>query len=849
MKKMKLISGILSAALLGTMCNFAVMAEETAANGVRVLYSENFDSRTTGEISTDVLEKDMSIQRVGYWGWTNTAIQSTYNVMEGVKNSNKTEDKSLRITTSFNHDPISNGSAGSGKGVYADKDNWATGVNTGVNHMIMLNPSRSDVNLPAERYLHISFSAAQDVMPDGEVGMMGAGLDMIFELWCNSNNTPSERKREYFHWYGPQQQYLSTQYLGGTKGDAPDMKYAVPMATNESWVSYDYIFDLASETMDIYTNGYPVVKGRTQIGGIPRIVDIKQINFQVRNLNQKTSNVYLDDIKVEYCTNTPVVSPQSVFGTVEITAPEGYVDNEKGIIYDYEQTPAEVKSYITSAGAEAYLVAEKADSTTTNIQFERKDDLTSLKPITLNDGRTVNPILYVKLGGFTYCYEIKQPQRTIYSEDFDGYTEWNDTAANSAQFARKPFHAAVKDNIESTYTLAERKSGDNALNIHEKFTHPYGTTADGTALSGWSDDRECWVNANSGVHHRLMSNTEAMQDHERYMHISFSAAQDPMPIASMGDKGTTLDVTFELMADKKPGDNDIEFEFLHWAYGQKFELYGSKYQTLTEAGEWATYDYVFDTTDNTVDVYVNGYRVVKDKSLSSKFVKISGVKRLNFQVRDMDTGAAAREFNVSLDDVKVEYRKDEPVISTYSTFGEAAQLNAAEKYVDSKTGVIYNYGQTLTDVQGYLSEGKTAYLVAEKNDSTLTDVMFERIASESLNAIKLTNGKTVSPILYVKDGNCTYYYEIVQTISYDAETKTATIISEKDYDEAVTVLLAGYQNGRLVTADLQEITLRKGDNAVTAGEGFEPTGVDEVKVMVWDSAKDMTPLYSALTQK
>ncbi len=785
MKKFKLISVVLSVALLSTMFNFAALADEQRAGGTRTVYSQDFNKYTEEAIDSNFLSSTLKIDRSPFWGWLGNnlqnsdkkAIESSYQL--ATVNGREEGDKSLCINTKFNHEY---GKGDGNNGLWDDSSGWVTNSNSGVHHKIMINENRSTADLPAERYLHISFSAAQDFMPEQEIGAKGAGLDMIFELWCNSNGSPGERKREYFHWYGPQQQYLPG-------ADAPEMKYQVPMAADGNWVSYDYVFDLTSETMDIYTNGYPVVKGRKQTGGIPRIVDIKQINFQVRDIPGEAGrevNVYLDDINVSYSTDTPVVSPQSVFG-VTLTAPEGYVDNEKGIIYNYGQSLDAVQKYLSSGTA--YLVAETSDSTETDVKYERKD-LNSLNTIKLDTGRIVNPILCVEDGNFTYCYTVKQAQEqgegSAYSENFDGYDEWNEVNANSAQFTRKPFYAAVDGDsryMETNYELQSgvhgREADDKSLHINSKFKLPYGEMPDGSTFPGWTDDRDCWVDSTNGTHNRLMSNTEAMQDDERYLHIAFSVTQDPMPPDSVsGEKGAGLNVNFEFIAEKTRGDadNDKEFNLLHWYNTQHQGILETQYQILTAAGKWVSYDYVLDRVSNTIDVYVNGCRVAEKIDLSAKFIKVNGIKRLNFQVRDINTGKDIREVDVYLDDVKVEYKKDEPEITAYSTFGERAKIDAPEKYIDAEKGIIYNNGQSLATMKSYIQgENKNAYLVLETADSTAKWINFEKSSSNSLDAVKMTDGRVVSPVLYVEDGYFTYCYEIRQPEKTNIKLEIADI--------------------------------------------------------------------------
>ena len=79
-------------------------------------------------------------------------------------------------------------------------------------------------------------------------------------------------------------------------------------------------------------------------------------------------------------------------------------------------------------------------------------------------------------------------------------------------------------------------------------------------------------------------------------------------------------------------------------------------------------------------------------------------------------------------------------------------------------------------------------------------------------------------------------------INYNEKTKSATIISDKDYT-GIKIIFAAYSNGELALVKWVDADLAEGFNAVTAPEAFSITGVDTIKVMVWENFDNMKPLF------
>ena len=952
MKQSKLISIMLSVALLGAMLNFPVLAEEQSADAAaRIVYDQNFDACTWWEGGTTPTEEEFA-ETIFYPNAQNVV---RVNELQAGTYGRADTDKSLHLGATFQHgyrweDDGENKIAWGAEGnkfwpIVWGGDDYGRG-NNGVSHRLSLNAPEMSAD---ESYMHVSFSAAQDPMPPFDIaGDNGAGLDVAFDYITDNGDVTD---KEALRWCenNRRQAVFGTLYEVGVPDTAP--------MTAGNWINYDYVFHTTAKTVDVYLNGYPVIKGKDISGEVNHatIKGLKKLNFQVRDINvegnQRKVDVYVDDIKVAYSAAEPVVSPQSVFGEkAKINASEKYVNNEKGVVYNYGQSLDDMKTLINAENGnkEVNLAVEKGGG---GRWFETT---TSLNSKLLNDQVTlVDPALYIQDGNFFYCYEVKQPQATelqasiteadgsaaltwsgaadhcekveifkdgekvaerdrtgsytdaaltaataheyrvrellpdndvsvlvaprlsdgttvVYAENFDSRTWWeeNGTTPDAAQFARTPFYKNMDKTeiMETAYTLNAGQSGkentDKSLHINAKFKKPFGVNEKDEKLPHGTEDGQ-WnggfgaeegIPGNNGVSHRMASNAQKMADGDRYLHVSFATAKSVSDLGTIaGEQGAGFDVSFDFITDAGDSKNN---EMLHWYPDNKQGVFGKFYQVRARENAWVYYDYVFDTQTKSMDIYVNGYPTVKARDISNEIKvdgtpqPIKGISRLNFQVRDMNTGANTRDIDVYVDDIKVTYDGNAPVISPYSIFGEAAKIDAPAKYVDNEKGEIYNYGQTFEDVKKYITgEGgseKTVSLVKETADSTEAWQKLETYESQSLDAVRLNDGRYVSPILYVQDGFFTYRYKVVQDISYDVEKKAAAIQSEKDYTGGVTVVFAAYQNGKLTSAALQTASLAKGSNIVAAGESFATDGAQEMKIMVWNDLDSLHPLYRDL---
>lgn len=85
--------------------------------------------------------------------------------------------------------------------------------------------------------------------------------------------------------------------------------------------------------------------------------------------------------------------------------------------------------------------------------------------------------------------------------------------------------------------------------------------------------------------------------------------------------------------------------------------------------------------------------------------------------------------------------------------------------------------------------------------------------------------------------------------SYDAKTRQANIVADKEYSGA-RVVFACYDelNGRLFSTASTSVDLVKGSNTVTAPEDFEVRDRGKVKIMVWNGYGSITPLFDTFEE-
>lgn len=84
--------------------------------------------------------------------------------------------------------------------------------------------------------------------------------------------------------------------------------------------------------------------------------------------------------------------------------------------------------------------------------------------------------------------------------------------------------------------------------------------------------------------------------------------------------------------------------------------------------------------------------------------------------------------------------------------------------------------------------------------------------------------------------------------AYDRDAKTANITADKDYSNIKVIFAAYNKSGELLSFGRADANLKKGENTITAPEDFTVNDGETLKVMVWNTMEDMTPLFDVFEQ-
>ena len=76
---------------------------------------------------------------------------------------------------------------------------------------------------------------------------------------------------------------------------------------------------------------------------------------------------------------------------------------------------------------------------------------------------------------------------------------------------------------------------------------------------------------------------------------------------------------------------------------------------------------------------------------------------------------------------------------------------------------------------------------------------------------------------------------------------SSAVISCPDDSKTAEVVFVSYNEGRVVSADIVSVTLKKGVNEVFVSEVFSCENADTVKILLWEGLEYITPLCKPLT--
>ncbi len=81
-------------------------------------------------------------------------------------------------------------------------------------------------------------------------------------------------------------------------------------------------------------------------------------------------------------------------------------------------------------------------------------------------------------------------------------------------------------------------------------------------------------------------------------------------------------------------------------------------------------------------------------------------------------------------------------------------------------------------------------------------------------------------------------------IAYDDTTKTVTINSTEAYSNASVMIVLYNESGKFLGLEYQPASINQGTTAVTF-EAFDSSGADSLKIIVWENADSLRPLFEA----
>lgn len=362
-------------------------------------------------------------------------------------------------------------------------------------------------------------------------------------------------------------------------------------------------------------------------------------------------------------------------------------------------------------------------------------------------------------------------ETVIYETDFSGYIK---EPSESGQYPDKSWGMGAwydwmnnKDNIEWSFGtetgVGGRDEDDTSLLFRNVYKKPYGTF---TFASGNPCDdfaRNVMINPGNG------SGNLGGRD---YLRVSFSVSQSIMRKKWTGsEKGSGLKAE---MYFNGGGGKTV----LSWYAPKKMGGMGTFFDYQVTDGQWMNFDYVFEAASGKVSVYINGYKVLDGYNSGVK--NISGISQLRFLLTDVDNDESVRDSKIYLDDIRITASDSVPKISPVSSLGDRARLDAPElsKYVNHEAGVIYNYGQSFSDMKPYI--GYDSKLIAEELGSTAPGSsanwpMVSDYDSDSLDARKLNDGRTVSPTVYIYNDYSPVCYAVRQPVSTRMTAEIADI--------------------------------------------------------------------------
>lgn len=313
----------------------------------------------------------------------------------------------------------------------------------------------------------------------------------------------------------------------------------------------------------------------------------------------------------------------------------------------------------------------------------------------------------------------------------------------------------------------------------------------------------------------------------KYLHVGFDFALSEK-------KNVQEDAYLEVKINVNDGNgNGHEGHAFGFGTGNRLVLWGQRIDYAYEPETWLRADYVFDTVNSTVDVYINGTKMVNGKSLGFDMNGAGrGFNAIKFNVLDSKTAQTEgnRTFDIYIDDFGFDYTINPYHVKDYKELSAASGRELVlehSKYgnlIDNANGLVYTT-QGLTVKQ--LIEGLNG---VDNKDDYYSVVRMSKPAGDYNGSEQLTDDALVETSNTDKDN-----------VKYDTMRKL--YIKAKVVQEAKAVM------GRIYYIPIEDAAVIsiKSDDVDTDGY-YTPDEPMDVKVANSASGASVKVLFAQYTE-
>ena len=352
----------------------------------------------------------------------------------------------------------------------------------------------------------------------------------------------------------------------------------------------------------------------------------------------------------------------------------------------------------------------------------------------------------------------------------------------------------------------------------------------------------------------------------KYLHIGFDFALSEKKNVQ---DDAYLEVKINLNDGSGAGQERHAFGF---AKGNMLVLWGQNIAYEYEKETWLRVDYVFDTVNNTVDVYLNGTKMVSKAIGFDMNGDGRGFNTIKFNVLDSKTDQTEgnRTFDLYIDDFGFDYTIEPYQVKNYKELSKASGRELVlthskhENLIDNENGLVYTTqgltaGQLLDGLDGadnkedhYSivrmakptgdyngSEQLTGDTLVETSNIDKDEVKYDTMRKLYVKAKVVQEGKAVMGRVYyipIEDAE-------VISVNYDgsdaegyyiANAPMKVKIANSASGANVKVLIARYtEDGRLTECQIENITTSVENPSEIEFTPSEKEG--NVKIYLWNN--------------